>query len=343
METPFIKNEDIEKLPRLRKSNQFNNADLEYSSNTLDDKNAIDQLGHHSDLTEAVAKEEEFPDGLKDISYDLGELNLIEHAGDSLDEESDFMSKIKRRKPSSKNKGSKSSAKHNLMMRRLRPSSRIQKGAYSIGFMASKEPPLSLSKLSFGEKQRPLYIDIERILINDKADKRVKITTLDVLKQLIESFQPTQTEKGINEEEINHEFKQHVLYNLRHISDMHTLLGNIMDQINEIQRQKTNLRNCIFNLRKDHHNLGNKLNLLRNDYHKNKAVNKKYNDLCDKMENLSKGISMPEESQGFQDYGGFIERQMHSLSKMMGRSSGTTTKLAILNEKLADMYSDKTS
>lgn len=209
--------------------------------------------------------------------------------------------------------------------------------------------PVSLVKTRPNETQKPMYINTERIITNQNRDKRLRVNTLDVLKHLIENFNPiTSDSQIVNESLIHTEFKTHVLHHLGYLFDAHANIHDISQEINEIQKKKTELRNRIFELKKSHTNVGSELNKMRGNYQDERAKFKNFNKMANKLQTLSSTVNgyksgtldSSEELEQINKNKEAIDKEIFSISKIVNPNSGMFKKLVLINKKLSKIESE---
>ena len=210
--------------------------------------------------------------------------------------------------------------------------------------------PVSLAKTRPNETQKPMYINTERIITSQNRDKRLRVNTLDVLKHLVENFNPVNSNSRIlNEDLINNEFKNHVLHHLGYLFDAHANINDISQEINEIQKKKTQLRNKIFELKKSHTDVGSELNKMRGNYQNERSKFKNFNKMTNKLQSLSSTVDgyttdnlntseIPEQNN--KNTGETIDKDIFTLSKVVNPNSGMFKKLILINKKLSKIENE---
>lgn len=228
-----------------------------------------------------------------------------------------------------------------------KPTHRKRKASRSI--IHENKKPVSLVKMRPNETQKPMYINTERIITNQNRDRRLRVNTLDVLKHLIENFNPTNSDSQIvNESLIHNEFKNHVLHHLGYLFDAHANIHDISLEINEIQKKKTELRNRIFELKKSHMNVGSELNKMRGNYQDERTKFKTFNKMANKLQFLSStvdgykagNLDSSEKSEQINKNKETIDKEIFSLSKVVNPNSGMFKKLILINKKLSKIESE---
>lgn len=208
------------------------------------------------------------------------------------------------------------------------------------------EKSVSLLKKRLGEKQRPLLIDVQRLLTDSTRDKRLRVNTLDVVQQLIKNFEPKlHKNRFLDEQAIHNDFKAHFLSQLESIGDVHGSIKDLHFDVTNIQKQKNDMRRKIFELKKDHSKVGNDLNQLRSQYNKSKEDYESFTNMSDQLCALNKSISkhragslndMSGESESIEnELTEDVDEELASLSKIIDPQSGIYKKLTMINEKLS--------
>lgn len=207
--------------------------------------------------------------------------------------------------------------------------------------------PVSLSKTKSTENQKPLYINAERIVSSSNRDRRLKINTLDVLKHLVQNFEPRLSgSKTINETLIHDEFKNHVLHHLGYLFDAHASINDISQEINEVQKRKTHIRNKIFEIKKNHAEIGTELNKLRTTYQDEKTKFENFSSMNDKLQSISNQVkNTTNRGQTLNDdqnsnISDLVEKDLFAISKIVNPNSGIFRKLTIINNRLSKIDSE---
>lgn len=203
------------------------------------------------------------------------------------------------------------------------------------------ESIVPLSKRKFNEKQKPLMVEALRILVDSNNDRRLKINTLDVLRQLIINFDPkVHKNRFINEQVLHDEFKSHLIHSLSHVVDAHASIKDISDDIHNVQKQKNEFRKKIFDLKNNHAKVGDELNKLRAQYNESKANYETSSALIDLFSKVNKRVSNETDIELFtndEDENDAIDKNLSSLSRIINPHSGVYKKLSLVNDKLSQV------
>lgn len=207
------------------------------------------------------------------------------------------------------------------------------------------ESVVPLSKRKFNEKQKPLMVEALRIII-DSHDRRLKINTLDVLRQLLINFDPKiHKNRFINEQALHDEFKTHLLHSLSHIADAHASIKDISNDILSVQKQKNEFRKKIFDLKNNHAKVGDELNKLRAHYNETKSNFETSSALIDLFSKVSKRVSEGTECELFtkeeddkeEVSTDVIDKNLATLARVINPQSGIYKKLTLVNDKLSQV------
>lgn len=208
------------------------------------------------------------------------------------------------------------------------------------------ESIVPLSKRKFNEKQKPLMVEALRIIV-DSHDRRLKINTLDVLRQLFINFDPKiHKNRFINEQALHDEFKTHLLHSLSHIADAHASIKDISNDILSVQKQKNEFRKKIFDLKNNHAKVGDELNKLRAHYNETKSNFEISSALIDLFRKVSKRVSDGTDDELFtkevEDAEGevstdAIDKNLATLARVINPQSGIYKKLTLVNDKLSQV------
>lgn len=202
--------------------------------------------------------------------------------------------------------------------------------------------PVSLSKTKISEIQKPMYINMERIITNENRDKRLRVNTLDVIKQLVENFSPEISDSSIvNEDMIHNEFKNHILHHLGYLFDAHANISDISLKINDIQKKKAYIRNQIFELKKSHASIGSELSKMRGSYQDERLKFKNFSKMTNKLHSLSNIINdsnsfdrQESKEESILEENELIDKDLFILSKIINPNAGMFKKLVHINNKL---------
>lgn len=191
--------------------------------------------------------------------------------------------------------------------------------------LRGNNPPIPLSKTKLTETQKPLLINIERLTTHRNRDKRTKIHTLDVIKQLLDDFSPpTDSSK---ESRLHNDFKQYLNNHLEYLMDIHSSINDLSSRISQVQRMKNEIRSEIFEVKKSHALVGDDLNKLRRE-NKSERVKK---ELLDEI--FEQVQSLKQDRMG-ENLDAKVAANLHSLQGIVNPTSGVYQKLLIINEKL---------
>lgn len=198
------------------------------------------------------------------------------------------------------------------------------------------EPRATLiTKLALG-KQKPLTVDAERLHTASSRDKRFTLTTLDVLRQLIDEANPKAVKNEIiNESAILYEFKAHLLYSINQLTDIHSATRDISHDVMEVQRQKTEMRKSILELKKEHANVGELLNKLRNEHNLHKEKQAQFNNTVDAIAALKEATANPSSYQEHTSLNDTVLLKLADLSRVYHPELGLQQQLQIINDELA--------
>lgn len=200
---------------------------------------------------------------------------------------------------------------------------------------------VSLTKSRQAERQKPLYVDLERVRVSSKRTKLLssssdsKPTTIDVLQHLVKTFEPPATQSAtLNEEVVNETFKSHVLYHLSTLIDTHASIGNLTQEIIKVQKKKDEMRNRIYELRQNHSKVGNEMNELRAEYQKTKLQFENINQLDKKLSDLR---SQEDAEQGQASLSDTVSMDLLSVDQIVNPVHGIFQKLVTINKKLTEL------
>ncbi|CAH2354234.1 hypothetical protein CLIB1423_15S01596 [[Candida] railenensis] len=200
---------------------------------------------------------------------------------------------------------------------------------------------VSLTKSRQAERQKPLYVDLERVRVSSKRRKLFssssdsKPTTIDVLQYLVKTFEPPATPSAsLNEDVVNETFKSHVLYHLGTLIDTHASIGNLTQEIIKVQKKKDEMRNRIYELRHNHSTVGNEMNELRAEYQKTKLQFENMNQLDRKLSDLR---NQEDTEQGQTSLSDAVTMDLLSVDQIVNPVHGIFQKFVTINEKLAEL------
>lgn len=201
------------------------------------------------------------------------------------------------------------------------------------------EPTIPLSKIRPNGSQKPLTIDMERLVTDSNRDKRYKVNTLDVLKHLLVNFEPANVKSHTIKPEVVHEdFRTHVLNHIHHLFDIHGNIDDLQQEILRVQRQKQQIRRQVFEIRKDHANVGNQLNELRSSYTKTKDKYDEFKHLNDGTKSIEQQVNSDNDNT-ITNLSDKIDNKVFEVGKVYHPNTGLAQQLSQLNEKLLDINS----
>lgn len=191
---------------------------------------------------------------------------------------------------------------------------------------------IPLSKSKWKERQKPLLIDVERLVNERSASKRVKINTIDVLKYLVQTFEPRIQSNGkVDAEVVDQEFKMHLLNYFNVLQDMHASINDLTEEIQEVQRRKRDLRQQLFEVRKKHGEVGSELSKLRQEYLDSKYNHGQFTKAAEQLQALKERASR---NDGFSDLHSVVEADLTAARKLVNPVSGIYSKLRVINDQL---------
>lgn len=210
------------------------------------------------------------------------------------------------------------------------------------------ETAVPLSKRRINEKQKAYSIEVQRLITDSMRDHRMKINTLDVLKQLIVDYKPkTLKNRYINTAATHDEFKAHLLHQVNHIADIHSSINDISSDITSIQKRKNEFRKKIYELKNNHADVGNELNDLRTKYNETNSNFEASIGIINLFNQVKKSIAQKsnddtindttetEESRQNLHFDYEIDESLASLSKVIDPHSGIYKKISLINDKLS--------
>ena len=192
---------------------------------------------------------------------------------------------------------------------------------------------IPLSKAKRRERQKPMLIDVDRLVNERSASKRVKINTIDVLKHLVQTFEPPrQSAERVDPEIVHHEFKMHLMNYLSVLQDMHANINDLSEEIQETQRRKRDLRAEVYEIRKKHGEVGTQLSSLRQSYLDSKYNHEQFIKNADQLRILKERTKG--EGQNTIDLHSVVELQVAAVNKLVNPVSGIYSKLRMINNQL---------
>lgn len=200
--------------------------------------------------------------------------------------------------------------------------------------------PIPLTKTKLRQKQKPLLVDMERLIYEEKSDKRHKIHTLDVLKHFIKVFEPGRESglKLLNEEILHSDFKIHLVNNLDNIMDIIASSNDILSRFTEVQKQKNSLRSKVYEIRKEHSNIGNRLNELRMQYASRRRTCDEYNNIQQELDELnSKLTCLSSNGENVATPSNASYFNMNTLKNLMHSKLGLKNRIKLINDTLQQL------
>lgn len=201
----------------------------------------------------------------------------------------------------------------------------------------------ALTKKRALEKQKPVYVDTERLVIGNHGERQPRVNTIDFLKFLVNSFTPRILgTKWINEEALHHDFRNYLIYHLNYLSDLHSNIHDVSTKIKDIQKRKNEMRNKIFELKAQHNILG--ANIVKNrDYyneerHSFQARMQTFEEMC----NISERLNQSDKNSLTNEQEALLrstsaENELISLGKIINPATGLYSKLIAVNERLSNI------
>lgn len=181
-------------------------------------------------------------------------------------------------------------------------------------------------------KQKPMTIDAERAYTASTRDRRFNLTTLDVIKQLVEEHVPRPVANdAVNENVVLTEFKAHLKYHIEHLMDLHWSIIDISHDISSIQRRKNELRRSILDLKKKHAQVGTELAIERKTYADAKAQHTKFVSMSESMLRLKTAI-LQEPPRHSSDH---VLLQLRDLGALYHPERGLHGSLKSVNEQIS--------
>jgi hypothetical protein len=192
---------------------------------------------------------------------------------------------------------------------------------------------IPLSKAKRRERQKPMLIDVDRLVNERSASKRVKINTIDVLKHLVQTFEPPkQSAERVDPAIVHHEFRMHLMNYLSVLQDMHANINDLTEEIQEIQRRKRDLRAEVYEIRKKHGEVGTQLSGLRQSYLDSKYNHEQFIKNADQLRLLKERTIG--DGQNSIDLHSVVESQVAAVNKLVNPVSGIYSKLRMINNQL---------
>lgn len=198
---------------------------------------------------------------------------------------------------------------------------------------SSASNALSLVKNANG-KQRALTVDAERIYTASSRGRRFNLTTLDVLKQLVDEHS---TRRGANtiisEEAVLGEFKAHLAYHLNHLQDLHASIIDICHDIAGVQRRKNDTRRKILELKKQHTDVGGELSKVRKVYADTKQEHTDFMQMVGSLRQLKNAV---DGSSAPGDLSAQVMSELADAARVVDPKHGVQAQLRTVNRELAE-------
>lgn len=182
-------------------------------------------------------------------------------------------------------------------------------------------------------KQKPLTIDAERLHTASSRDKRFNLTTLDVLRQFVDEYAPRATKNDIiNEQIVMDEFKAHLLYHVRHLTDLHASIRDISHDIIEVQRRKNEVRKNILELKRKHGEIGIELTKVRKEYTDDKRNHGEFQSMVSAFNQLKAAVTSQWLTTSLSDK---VQMDLDDLGRIFDPRQGLAVQLRAINTELA--------
>ncbi|KAM3122767.1 hypothetical protein CJJ07_002755 [Candidozyma auris] len=206
------------------------------------------------------------------------------------------------------------------------------------------EPTATSITKSASGRQKPLVVDAERLHTSSTRDKRFTLTTLDVLRQLVNENNPKAMKNEIiNESDVLQDFKAHLIYNINHLMDLHASVKDISHDVADVQRRKTEMRTKILELKKQHADVGEKLNRLRNEHNLHKEKQAHFDSTVDALDALKKATADPQAFEETTSISDSVLLRLADVARVYDPKSGLQEQLHIINRELAKALESTTS
>lgn len=195
-----------------------------------------------------------------------------------------------------------------------------------------------LTKTKQTERQKPLYIDVNRIETGTNRSGAVKPTPIDVIQHLIKTFQPPTTDSSggsteVNEEVVHEVFRSHIQYHLNTLLDANSSINNLSAEIAEIQKRKEDIRRQTYDIRAKHSDVGIEMNDLRNEFQSTKNQLENINKLQLKINSFKTNQNSKN------DLSSSIEMSLADVNDVVNPIHGIYPKLQIVNNLLQKLES----
>lgn len=188
-----------------------------------------------------------------------------------------------------------------------------------------KSSPVPLSKKRSTEVQKPLYVDVHRLTTDENRDKRTRIHTLDVIRQLVQNFEPSASTK--KEAKLNEDFRLYLQNYLDYLMDLHASINDISHKILQVQAQKNDLRSEIYDIKSHHVEVGNSLNEVRRSYSNERESFERFDTVYKELQKLKDNPKTENQAH-------IVSNGLSQMSAIVNPKSGLYSKLKIVNEKL---------
>lgn len=201
----------------------------------------------------------------------------------------------------------------------------------------------ALTKKRALEKQKPVYVETERLVIGDHGERLPRVNTIDFLKFLVKNFTPRILgTKWVNEEALHHDFRNYLIYHLDYLSDLHSNIHDVSSKIKDIQKRKNEIRNKIFELKARHSILGADIVKNRDYYNEERRSFKARMYTFEEMCNISECMKQQDRNLITNEQEALLsstsaENELISLGKIINPATGLYSKLIAVNERLSNI------
>ncbi|CCE82257.1 Piso0_001974 [Millerozyma farinosa CBS 7064] len=201
----------------------------------------------------------------------------------------------------------------------------------------------ALTKKRAIEKQKPVYVDTERLVIGNHGERLPRVNTIDFLKFLVNSFTPRILgTKWINEEAMHHDFRNYIIFHLNYLSDLHSDIHDVSSKIKDIQKRKNEMRNKIFELKAQHSILGANIVKNRDYYNEERHTFRARMQTIEEMCNISEGLKQSNMNPITNEVEALssstsAENELIGLGKIINPATGLCSKLIAVNERLSNI------
>ncbi|EGV64848.1 hypothetical protein CANTEDRAFT_134153 [Yamadazyma tenuis ATCC 10573] len=218
--------------------------------------------------------------------------------------------------------------------RQRRRTAQIGESVASMSSLSRVRKPVPLTKQAQAGKsvQRPLNIDIDRLIVDINRDKRLKVNVLDVLKHLVKTFETPDFPTDLkNPKVIQNDFKTHLLDYLNHLADVHGSIHDLVHEINRVRKEKEEMRRNIFEIRRSYADVMNDLNKTRSQFSDSK---RKYDSFISLTRELDELRSQATSSSSSGNHISSIDREITILDQLFNPINGLQVTLSQTNETL---------